>query len=325
MSVRPKSLALVLAVLLGALIAALPARAQGLIRDAEIERTLAGIANPIYRAAGLSPSRVSLYLVNDRRLNAFVAGGSNIFMNTGLLQRLESVDEVRAVLAHETGHIAGGHLARRDEQIRRARGTLALGVLASIAAAAAGNPEAAFTAGALGNQVATRNLLAHSRAEESGADQAALAYMVAAGSDPRAIIKVFDLFRGQEILSAGQTDPYIRTHPLWSQRLRDLEAKVDRAPRGRGTDPGLAYWHQRMVAKLDAFLDTPQRTLRDYGNDRSEIGAMARAIAYHRLPDRRRALQAINALLAARSAARKISSACRQPGPPRGKAAWARR
>ena len=122
------------------------AMAQGLIRDAEIERTLKAMTAPIFQAAGYGPGGINLYLLNDRSLNAFVANGNNMFLHTGLLQTLETPEELLAVIAHETAHIAGGHQARRQINIRNARGPALLGLLVGIAAGAAGGGGAA-TAG----------------------------------------------------------------------------------------------------------------------------------------------------------------------------------
>jgi len=277
------------------------ANAQGLIRDAEIERTMKSVTGPILRAAGLSPSQVDIYIIDNPRLNAFVAGGNNMFLHTGLMLKLETVDQLRAVVAHEAGHIAGGHLARRNDQIRASAGTTALGVLLAVAAAAASrNSEAAAAAGLIGSQVGQRSLLKHTRAEEGAADQAALRYMEAAGADPRAILEVMNIFRGQAFVSEATTDPYVRTHPLWSQRIRYLEDQVANTRRGTPTPQGEVYWHGRMVAKMEAFLRSPRSVLRKYGNSNSEQAALARAIAYHRQPNVRRARQAMDALLRAR-------------------------
>ncbi|MEM8870223.1 MAG: M48 family metalloprotease [Pseudomonadota bacterium] len=281
-------------------LAASVASAQGLIRDAEVERTLDRISAPILRAAGLGAAQVNIFIVNDPRLNAFVAGGNNIFIHTGLMQKLQTVDQLRSVIAHETGHISGGHLARRNERIRRAQGSTALGVLLALGAAVGGAPEAGVAIGSLSGEAAFRQLLAHDRAEESSADQAGLSYMVAAGADPRAILEVMALFRGQEITSGRFSDPYLRTHPLWTQRLRQLEDRVANAPRGAPPPADLVYWHARMVAKLDGFLENPRRTLAKYKDDTTDIGALARAIAYHRHPDPERATATLQALLAAR-------------------------
>ncbi len=280
----------------------LPAQteAQGLIRDAEIERTLSLVSAPIFRAAGLSPSQVRIYIVQNPRMNAFVAGGNNIFIHTGMLRRLKTIDQLRSVIAHETGHITGGHMARRNEKLRQTRGVAGLALLLSVAAAVAGGGDAAIAGGAISQEAALRNFFNHTRVEESSADQAGLRYMIAAGADPRAAIEVMKLFSGQEILSASRADPYVRTHPLWSERIRLLEDKVANAPRAKPADPTEAYWYARMVAKFNGFIGRPDRTLRQYKNDKTEIGALARAVAYHKRPDIRKAMATVDSLIKAR-------------------------
>ncbi len=275
------------------------AQAQSLIRDAEIERTLGQISQPIFRAAGLSPSQVKIYIVNSRDLNAFVAGGNNIFLNTGLLRRLESLDQLQAVIAHEVGHITGGHLARRNAKVRASSGAVGIGLLLAIAAAAAGGGEGAAGAALAVQSAVTRDFLRHTRAEEGAADQAGLRYMVGAGADPNAIMEVLQIFRGQEILSASRADPYVRTHPLWSARIRYLEDQIASAPKGREPSASDAYWHARMVAKFDAFIGNPSRVLRR-AKGNQEFDLLARAVAYHRLPDVSKSMQSVDALLRAR-------------------------
>jgi predicted Zn-dependent protease len=297
-----KVLSLISAVILSlGLLAAAPAWAVSLVRDAEIERTLEKIAHPLLRAAGLNPASVNIYIVNDRELNAFVAGGQNIFIHTGLLMRLESIEQLQAVLAHEIGHITGGHLTRRDEALRGARGVSALGMLGAIAAAVGGSPEAGLAIASGTQQAALRSALAHSRGEESNADQASLRYMVGAGSDPGAILEVLRLFRGQEVLMSYRQDPYARTHPLWTERITLLEDRISTLPKGQGPGAADKYWHARMVAKLNAFLLSPSQTLsRTTSSDESEIAVLTRAIANHRLPNVRQAVANVDALVRAR-------------------------
>ena len=288
---------LVAAFLTIALIAPGLGRAQGLIRDAEIERTLDLIARPVLQAAGLNPGSVNVLILNSQRMNAFVAGGNNIFVHTGLLQRLKTIDQVRSVLAHEAGHITGGHLARRNENLRTAKGAAGLGLLIAIASIAAGGRSVAFPIASLTQEAALRNFLSHTRAEEASADQAGLRYMIGAGADPRAIMEVMDLFAGQQILSSSSADPYTLTHPLWSERLRYLEDKIASAPIGKGPSQTEVYWHARMVAKFEGFIDNPQRVIRKYRNDKTEIGSLARAVAYHRLPNIKQSMREIDGLI----------------------------
>lgn len=278
-----------------------PAAAQSLIRDAEIERTLGMIAHPLLRTAGMAPGQVDIYILNDPEPGAFVAGGNNIFLHTGLLRELDTIDQLRAVIAHELGHIVGGHIARRDEEIRRARGTTALGVVLSIAAAAAGGGEAALATGSLFGEAAQRNLLAHSRSEEASADQAAVNLMAGANAQPAAMLEVMELFRGKAALRVGPgATAYTSTHPLWSDRLRYLEERVANAPRGQAPGDEDIHRHRRMVAKLDGFLIPPRLTLARYRDDDTEAGLMARAIGWHRLPDLGQARAAMDRLLAMR-------------------------
>jgi predicted Zn-dependent protease len=274
--------------------------AATLIRDAEIEQTLARIAHPIFRAAGLNPATVNIYIVDDRDMNAFVAGGQNLFLHTGLLARLETIDQLRVVIAHEAAHIAGGHLARRDQALRGARGVAVLGLIGAAAATVGGSPEAGLAIATGTGQAAMRSALAHTRAEESSADQAGLRYLAAAGGDPAAVLEVLRLFRGQEALIGIGIDPYAVTHPLWSERIALIEERVAAMPRPPAPDPADAYWHARMVAKIDGFLQSPGQVLKRYPEDGGETAELARAVAWHRRPDPARALAGVDTLLAAR-------------------------
>ncbi|MDT8343624.1 MAG: M48 family metalloprotease [Thermohalobaculum sp.] len=283
----------------------LPAIAQsfGLIRDAEIERTLASMSAPVFTAAGISPASVDLFIINDPSLNAFVAAGRNIFLHTGLLIQLETPEELIGVIAHETGHITGGHLARRMIQLRNAQGPALIGLLLGIAAGVAAGSSDAGTAIAMGSQsLITRNLLRFSRAEEASADQAALDYMARAQVNPDGMLKVLEKFRGQEVLSVGNLDPYTLTHPLSTQRVQLIQREVA-ATAGRDfpPDPQRAYWHARMRAKLEGFLQSPQRVIDRYeGAPETETVLYAKAVAYHRMPDPRQALAAMDRLLVLR-------------------------
>lgn len=249
----------------------------------------------------MNPATVSIYIVEDREPNAFVAGGRNIFVHTGLLTELETVDQVRAVLAHEIGHISGGHLTRRDQMLQGARGIAAIGMLGAAAAALGGVPEASVAIATGAGQAAHRSALAHSRAEEASADQAGLSFLAAAGGDPGAMLEVLDHFRGQDATLSLYVDPYAQRHPMWSDRIALIEDRVARMPKGEPPSPEDSYWHARMVAKLDAFLGSPAQTFRRYPeSDVSEPARLARAVAWHRRPDPGQAVAAIDALIAER-------------------------
>lgn len=300
-----KHLTRLLAALAVACAMAAPASAVSLIRDAEIERTLARIYTPVFRAAGLPPESVSLLMLNNPELNAFVFGGRNMVLHTGLMIRLETPEALAAVIAHEAGHITGGHLLRRQLTAEALQGPLAIGAaLAILAGAAAGSPDVAV-AGVLGSQsAAQRAFLAYSRGEESSADQAGASYLESIGVDPAAMLEVLKIFRGQEVFQAGRVDPYALTHPLSSARMQFLADRAERSGVKGGRLPEEThYWHKRMRAKLSAFLASPRRTLADLErepNPDNEFNLMRRAIALHLAPDPDAALAAADKLIALR-------------------------
>jgi predicted Zn-dependent protease len=282
-------------------LAAQPAAALGLIRDAEIERTLGRMSEPVFRAAGMRPGSVAIYVVNSRELNAFVAGGRNLFLHTGLLIELETPEELLGVIAHEAGHLAGGHQARRAINIREAQGPALLALLLGVAAAAAGGGEAGAAASAGAQEALRRAMLAYNRGEEASADQAAVRYLERVGVDPSGLVKVLERFRGQEVFTVGNTDPYVLTHPLSTRRMQLLEEAVASVEGPFPENPERAYWHERMRAKLSGFLEPPRRVLnRLEGAEADEPTLYARAVALHRLPAPGDALAAVDRLIALR-------------------------
>ena len=275
------------------------AQAASLIRDAEIEATLQRLSAPIFRAAGLVPSSVDIFMIGDRSLNAFVAGGRNIFVHTGLIIELDTPAELLGVMAHETGHITGGHLARRAINMRNARGPAMIGALLGLAAGVAGGGEAG-AAIMLGTQSAVqRALLSFNRSEEAAADQAGILYLRRAGVDPNGLVKVIERFRGQEVLSIGNLDPYVQTHPLGTERMSLLERRVADIPAADWTtSKDDLYWYARMQAKLRGYLHSPERVLeRLERRDETEMTLYERAYAYYRVPDTPAALADLDRLI----------------------------
>lgn len=289
----------VVAAFLVALVAA-PARAQSLIRDAEIERTLRDYADPVFVAAGLSPASVKIYLLNQKGINAFVAGGQNIFINTGTILELDRPGELIGIIAHETGHISGGHLARSADAMAAATIPMVVGTLLGIAAMAAGNPDAGMGIMLGGQQIAERTLLAYSRDQESAADQAAINFLNATGQSSQGLLDTFNRFRGQEVLSDRAQDPFVRTHPLSSDRLAALEQRVSKSPfadKPESAQQIRAYG--RIRAKLIGFIERQDIVLRKYPlTDKSIEARYARAIAYYRIPDLGKAFAEVDAIIA---------------------------
>jgi predicted Zn-dependent protease len=279
---------------------ALPAKATSLLRDADMEYGLKQIAAPILRAAGLSPSRVKILVVDDSSLNAFVISNDAIFIHAGLLSKMARADMLQGVIAHEAAHITNGHLTRRATNLGAARTAAGLGLaLAAIAAAAGGGEAAAGIA--LGTQSsAQRAFLSHTRAEEASADQTGVRVMRRAGVDTQGLLDTMKLFQGQESLSASRQDPYTRSHPLSRDRVRALESYV--AVNRTVTKPGAAdYWFARVKGKLTAFKRAPKWTLRRAGESGyQDVKLMRQAIAHHRNSNRTKALKAINGAIALR-------------------------
>lgn len=275
------------------------AAAVGLLRDAGMERGLNELARPVLNAAGLSPARVRILVVDDPSLNAFVVDANAIYIHAGLLMRLGRAEQLQAVIAHEAAHIANGHLSRRMANLRAAQRATALGLALAAAASAAGADGQAVAGIAIGSTgTAQRLFLSHTRAEEASADQSSIRYLLRAGIDTRGALEVIDLFRGQEALSASRQDPYNRTHPLTTDRYRALQSLVGANPGGDGGDAD-DYWFARAQGTLTAFKRAPGWTLRR-ASGRSDVDTMRRAVAHHRNADSRRAIAEVQALVGAR-------------------------
>ncbi len=277
-----------------------------LIRDAEIEGLLRLYTKPVFQAAGINPGAVKVYVINEPSINAFVAGGQRIFINTGLLSQAKTPNEVIGVLAHETGHIAGGHLARLGIELDRASTTSIIGVLTGMAAmvggALAGQREAAKAGQGLmiGSQgFAQRNVLAYQRAMESSADQAALKYLSATGQSAQGMLTLFDKLANQSIASLEHVDPYVLSHPMPLDRIRNLEVAARKSKSFGNTDrPEMLLRHHLMQAKLTGFLQPPQTVFQRYPKSDTSLPARyARAIAMFRSGDTRNSLPVIDSLI----------------------------
>lgn len=236
--------------------AAQPAGAQSIVRDAEIEHTLRAIATPLLQAAGLAPNDVRIIMIQDRTLNAFVARGQNVFFHTGLLTRAESSDEIAGVMAHEIGHIAGGHLARLPEQLdNMATQTFLALILGAAAGALSGDP--GVGAGVFGgaSNAALRSTLSYTRTQESSADQAGLRYLSAVGWPAEGFMRFMETLNRQEALLVTSQDPYMRTHPVTSERVATIRSFVDREPPGLTLPVALQQGMARSRAKLIGYFE----------------------------------------------------------------------
>lgn len=279
------------------------AEAMSFIRDAEIENTIRTFATPVFRAAGLDSTAVKLYLVKDKTLNAFVAGGQNLFINTGLLIRTEHAGQLIGVIAHETGHIAGGHLLRIGSTLENASTQSILGVVIGAAAAiATGKPELATAIASGSQQLAMNNLLRFSQTQEYSADLAALKFLESTHMSAKGLSEFLGILGDQEALYTSAQDPYVRTHPLTRDRIETLQAQISKSRYYNAKlSPEFEEMHRRMQAKLVGFIEPMTTVLKRYPeNDNSLESRYARAIAYYKRPDLEKALPLIESLIAER-------------------------
>lgn len=289
--------ALVASLALGPSPAAAQSDGLSLIRDTEIEAILRKKSEPIFHAAGLDADDIEILLIGSKDLNAFAAPRT-MGVYTGLILESETPNQLQGVIAHEVGHLAGGHSARSGEMTRAGMRpfllTMGLGVLAALAGsadAAAGLIGSANYFGALG-------AMGYSREQESRADQAGLTNLEAAGLSGRGLVEFFDNFRYQEVFQEARRFAYFRSHPLSSQRIEALRARAETLSHYTQTDtPEAIAEHAIMKAKLEGFLN-PQKAMVSYGEkDTSYPARYARAIAYYQLKEPEKALRLVDALL----------------------------
>lgn len=276
------------------------AYAQSTIRDEELESIMRELATPIFYAAGLTPENIRIYLVQDKEINAFVSGGQNIFFNTGLLVLSTSPALTMGTLAHESGHIAGGHLSRNLQAAQDASLKSALGYILGAATAVIASPAAGQAIIAGSQHAVNRQFLSHTRGNEAAADQAALGYLEQAHYPADGLVELLELLYHREKISFGNTlDPYAMTHPLSKERIDHIRNYIKEHPID---DSGLSAEEKKRyklaIVKLRAFLGNPETTLDKFpDSDVSEAAYYARAIAYYRLPDLTSALENIDHLL----------------------------
>jgi predicted Zn-dependent protease len=280
-----------------------PAYAQQILRDAETEALLRDISRPLIEAAGLQPDNVRIVLLNDREINAFVAGGQIVYIHSGLFTQAQNANEVQGVIAHELGHITGGHILRMQQGMQQATGIMILSLLLGAAAMAAGATEAGMGALAAGQQMAMGRFLSFTRVQENSADQAGATFLSRAHLSGRGSLAFFRRLQNLEFrMNIPQQDSYARTHPLNGERIATLESRYESDPAWNApTDPALEERFQRVRAKLSGYVDDPVQVMVRYPpSDRSIPALYARAYAYHRTGHPDEANEQADALLRAR-------------------------
>ena len=274
--------------------------AEGLIRDAEIEATIRAYASPLWTAAGLNAPFVQVHIIDDDRINAFVAGGQQLFLNTGLLMKSQSANQVIGVIAHETGHLAGGHLARMQDELRHRSIESIIAMAAGVGAGlATGNPGVGMGTAILGQNVTLRGFLQYSRTQEASADQAALKFLDQTQQSARGLLQFFQILQGEMALFGGNQDPYLQTHPLVPERIDAVQAHVETSPYSDAKEPpAFDIEHDRMVAKLVGFLKPLPDVMKAYPpTDNSLPARYARAIALFRVSRFQESLAIMDSML----------------------------
>jgi len=277
--------------------------AQGgrtIIRDAEIEGIIRAYSAPLFVAAGMPAESVKIRLIQDPSLNAFVAGGRNIFIHTGLLLESKGPDALIGVIAHETGHIEGGHLNRTRAAIEGASMVQLIGTLLGVAAAVGSGRADVGQAVMLGSQSSGQRIfMKHSRTQESAADQAAMRLLQDTQRSARGLEGFLSQLGDQDILTPRLQDPYAQTHPLSRERVDTLRAYIATSPYSdKPPSDADVEAHAIMVAKLFAFINPFIQTMRKYPEtDQSFPARYARVIAHYRQADLKTALPLLNTLI----------------------------
>jgi len=292
-------------------VAALAQEAKGppLLRDTEIEQLLRDYTRPILRAAGLERQNIQVAIINNSAFNAFVADGHRIFVNYGALMQSETPNQLIGVLAHETGHLAGGHLSKLREQLARAQTQMIVAMLLGVGALVAGSKNSGNSG--LGNvgaaaiaapqEAIRRNLLSYQRQQEENADRAGVKFLTATGQSARGMSETFRRFTNESLFAARGADPYVQSHPMPAERVAALEGLARSSPYwDRPDDPALQARHDMMRAKTSGFMERTETVYRRYPLSNDTLPARyARAITTYLHGDPRAALAQIDALIRA--------------------------
>ena len=276
-----------------------PAAAQGLslLQDTETERALRSYEDPILKVAGLDPHSVKMYIVNDASINAFVAEGQNIFVNSGLFIQLKTPNELTGVLAHETGHIAGGHLVADSRAVQKAMIPMLLSMVVGAAVIAAGGGEAGASIMGLGQTVAQAQFNEFSRPQEATADQMGQRYLRETHQSGEGMVRIFERMANES--ARAHVDALATDHPADRERVAALQTIADSSPYANVMDtPEAQHEFDMIKAKMLGYLAPVKDVLVYYPpKNTSKPARYARAMAYMRQPNLKMALSEINSLI----------------------------
>jgi predicted Zn-dependent protease len=282
-------------------------KGPALLRDTETEQLLRDYTRPILRVAGLEKQNIKVTIINDAAFNAFVADGHRIFVNHGALMQSETPNQIIGVLAHETGHLAGGHLAKLHEQVAAAQTQMVIAMLLGVGALAAGAKGNSNTglanAGAATlsapQEVIRRSLLSYVRGQEENADRAGVKFLTATGQSPKGMYETFKRFTNDSLFAAHGADPYVQSHPMPAERVAALEEIAHSSPYwDKKDDPALQLRHDMMRAKISGFMERQDTVYRRYPLSNTSLPSRyARAISTYLHGDLQNALTQIDGLI----------------------------
>jgi predicted Zn-dependent protease len=288
-------------------------RGPPVLRDTETEQLLREYTRPILRTAGLEKQNIQIVIINESVFNAFVADGRRIFVNYGAILQSETPNQITGVLAHETGHLAGGHLAKLHEQLAQAQTQMIIAMLLGAGALVAGsrggnsnsglsNAGAAALAGP--QEMIRRNLLSYQRQQEENADRAGVKFLTATGQSAKGMYETFKRFTNDSLFAARGADPYVQSHPMPAERVAALEEIARSSPYwDKKDDPALQLRHDMVRAKISAFMERQDTVYRRYPLSNESLPARyARAITTYLHGDLRSALAQIDGLIQAQPA-----------------------
>src|SRR5437660_425962 len=278
------------------------------LRDTEAEALLREYTRPILRAAGLEKQNIQIVIINDSTFNAFVADGRRIFVNYGAIMQSETPNQLIGVLAHETGHLARGHLAKMREQMAQAQTQMIIAMLLGAGAMVAGSrggnsngglANAGAAAVAAPQERIRRTLISYVRQQEENADRAGVKFLTATGQSPKGMYETFKRFTNDSLFAARGADPYLQSHPMPAERVAALEERARSSPYWeKKDDPALQLRHDMVRAKISAFMEKPDTVYRRYQSSNNSLPARyARAIVTYRHGDLRSAIAQIDALI----------------------------
>jgi predicted Zn-dependent protease len=278
-----------------------------LLRDTEIEQLLREYTRPILRAAGLEKQNIQVVIINDPTFNAFVADGRRIFVNYGALLQSQTPNQIIGVLAHETGHLAGGHLSKLREQLAQAQTQMIIAMLLGAGALVAGSRGGsgsgmgnAGMAAIMGPQeMIRRSLLSYQRQQEENADRAGVKFLSATGQSPKGMYETFKRFSDESLFAARGSDPYMMSHPMPADRVSALEIFAKASPYwDKKDDAALQLRHDMMRAKTAGFMERQDTVMRRYPASNESLPARyARAVSTYLHGDLRTALGLIDGLI----------------------------